>query len=55
MLVMGYTVLPHVLVIPIIILFACFVIFWTIFFFVFETLVIVSVDDKVEYLQDPVD
>ena len=41
-LVMWYTVLIHILVIPIIMLFICFVILWIIFISVVETLVIVS-------------
>ena len=41
-LVLGYAVLLHVLVIPIIMLFICFVILWILFLSVVETLVIVS-------------
>ena len=41
-LVLGYEMLLHVLVIPIIMLFICFVILWILFLSVVETLVIVS-------------
>ena len=42
MLIMGSTVLLHVLVIPIIMLFICLVKLWIIFLSMVETLVIVS-------------
>ena len=41
-LVMGYEVLLHVLVIPIIMLFICFSMLWILFLSVVETLVVVS-------------
>ena len=41
-LVLGYAVLLHVLVIPIIMLFICFIILWILFLSVVETLFIVS-------------
>ena len=42
LLVLGYAVLLHVIVIPIIMLLICFVILWIIFLYVVENLVIVS-------------
>ena len=54
-LVMGYAVFLHVLVLPNIMLFICFVMLWILFLSVVETLVIFPVDDTVEYLKVLVD